>query len=208
MTETQPYRQRLETRMVDIAERLLVTEGLGAVQARRVVQEADCSVGTLYNVFGGLDGLIIAANTRSLRVLGEKLETASRGGRPEAALEHRLMALALAYRDFAYQQNSRWRALFDHRMEAGKSVPDGYRAEQAALLRLIEQCIEGHIADPDARSSAARALFSGVHGIVWLALDDKLGSLGPEETERQIRFIVGAAARGLEAALSAYKETH
>ena len=77
VTETQPYRQRLETRMIDIAERLIASEGLAAVQARRIAQEADCSVGTLYNVFGGLDGLIIAVNTRTLKALGEKLETAA-----------------------------------------------------------------------------------------------------------------------------------
>jgi AcrR family transcriptional regulator len=198
MTESQAYRQRLEGRMADIAERLISTEGLQAVQARRVAQEADCSVGTLYNVFGGLDGLVIAANTRTLKALGEKLETAARGA-TAGPLDARLMALALAYRDFAYEQNRRWRALFDHRMEPGRVVPDSYRAQQEGLLMLIERCIAGHIADPGERASAARALFSGVHGIVWLALDNKLGALGPEETERQVRFIVGAAARGLMA---------
>lgn len=199
MTDSQIYRQRLEARMAEIAERLISAEGLQAVQARRVAQEADCSVGTLYNVFGGLDGLVVAANTRTLKALGEKLETAARGAGAGGTLEDRLMSLALAYRDFAYQQNRRWRALFDHRMEPGRAVPDSYIAEQAALLMLVERCIAGHIADPAERSSAARALFSGVHGIVWLALDNKLGSLGPEETERQVRFIVGAAARGLAA---------
>ena len=203
VNDTQPYRQRLEPRMIDIAERLITTDGLAAVQARRIAQEADCSVGTIYNVFGGLDGLIIAANTRTLKALGEKLETAGRGAHASASLEDRLMALALAYCDFAYQQNKRWRALFDHRMEPGRPVPDSYRAEQAQLLVLVEGCLTGYIADPAERASAARALFSGVHSIVWLALDNKLASLGPDETERQVRFIVGAAARGLAAARDA-----
>lgn len=202
MTDTQPYRARLETRMTDIAERLIAREGLAAVQARRIAQEADCSVGTLYNVFSGLDGLIIAANMRTLKALGDMLDTAVRSA-GRGTLEDRLMALALTYRDFAFRQTSRWRALFDHRMEPGKPVPDTYRSEQAALFRLIEECLQGYIADPAERFSAARALFSGVHGIVWLVLDDKLGSLGPEEAERQVRFIVGAAARGLAATAKA-----
>ncbi len=196
MSDAQPYRQRLEQRMIDIAERVIAADGLGAVQARRIAQEADCSVGTLYNVFGGLDGLIIAANTRTLVALGETLETAARSAQ-RSSLDERLMALALAYRDFAYRQNRRWRALFDHRMETEKAVPDDYRARQADLFVLVEDCLQGYIADPAERFSAARALFSGVHGIVWLALDNKLESLGPEETERQVRFIVNAAARGL-----------
>lgn len=196
VNDSQLYRQRLETRMIDIAERLIASDGLAAVQARRVAQEADCSVGTLYNVFGGLDGLIICASTRTLKALGEALEMAvssvSRG-----SLEDQLMALALAYSGFAHRQTHRWRALFEHRMEPGKPVPDSYRAEQEALLRLVEECLVGYIADTSERFSAARALFSGVHGIVWLALDNKLGALGPAESERQIRFIVGAAARGV-----------
>lgn len=199
MTESQSFRQRHETRMIDIAERLIAGEGLSAVQARRVAQEADCSVGTLYNVFGGLDGLIISANTRTLKLMGETLQTAVRSA-GHGGLEQQLLGLALAYSDFAYRQTNRWRALFEHRMEPGKPVPDNYRDEQAVLLRLVEERLAGHIANEADRFSAARALFSGVHGIVWLALDDKLGALGPEETERQIRFIVGAAARGIAAA--------
>ena len=184
--------------MIDIAERLIAGEGLASVQARRIAQEADCSVGTLYNVFGGLDGLIISASTRTLKALGETLETAVRGA-VSGSLEDQLMALALAYSGFAHRQTHRWRALFEHRMEPGKPVPDGYRAEQEALLKLVEECLAGYIAAPVERFSAARALFSGVHGIVWLALDNKLGALGPAECERQIRFIVGAAARGVMA---------
>lgn len=198
VADTQPYRQRLELRMIEIAERLVASEGLAAVQARRVAHEADCSVGTLYNVFGGLDGLVIAANVRTLIALGDKLQTAERGAR-SGSLQERLVALAIAYRDFAIEQHKRWRALFDHRMEPGEPVPEAYVAEQAGLFRLVEECLTDHIADAGERFTAARALFSAVHGIVWLALDHKASplALGPEETERQIRFIVGGAARGL-----------
>ena len=184
--------------MIDIAERLIANEGLSAVQARRVAQEADCSVGTLYNVFGGLDGLLLAANARTMKALGEKLETAGRGAHG-GSLEGKLLALALAYRDFAFQQSNRWRALFEYRMEADKPAPESVRAQQTELFGLVEQCLVDAIEDADTRFSAARALFSSVHGIVWLLFVNNLGSLGPEEAERQVRFIVGAAARGVEA---------
>jgi len=185
--------------MTDIAERIIAGEGLAAVQARRIAQEADCSVGTIYNVFGGLDGLIIAVNRRSLAALGSKLGTAARSTSTGTAQE-RLLALALAYRDFAFEQKTRWRALFEHRMEQGTAVPATYREEQAALLMLIETSLTQAVADPAERATAARALFSAVHGIVALALDNKLGAQGSEETEQQIRFLVGAVARGLDGA--------
>lgn len=204
MTEPLPYRQRLEARMTDIAERLVVAEGLTGVQARRVAQEADCSVGTLYNVFGGLDGLVIAVNARTIDALGEALDASSRAA-ADGNLEQRLTALALAYRDFAIRQKNRWRALFEHRMEAGKAVPDDYRKKQEALFTLVEGCLAEHMHSPADRVTAARALFSAVHGILWLALDNKLGGLGPEETERQVRFIVTAVARGILGASRAQK---
>mgnify|MGYP000941590172 CR=1 FL=1 len=71
MADDLPYRDRLRARMVDIAERILAGEGLSALQARRVTQEAECSIGTLYNIFEGLDGLIVAANERTLEALVE-----------------------------------------------------------------------------------------------------------------------------------------
>ncbi len=197
--EAQPYRQRLEARMTDIAERIIASEGLPAVQARRIAQEADCSVGTLYNVFGGLDGLIIAVNRRSLAALGAMLGTAARGAGTASARD-RLLALALAYRDFAFGQKTRWRALFEHRMEQGVAVPATYRDEQSALFALIEQALTHAVPEPEERATAARALFAAVHGIITLALDNKLGAEDAEETERQIRFLVGTAARGMEAA--------
>lgn len=196
MDTQQPYRQRLAARMIDIAERVIALEGIAGMQARRVAQEADCSIGTLYNVFGDLDGLAVAVNMRTLEALGDKLQTAARGAEG-GTLESRLMALALAYRDFAYQQGPRWRALFEHRMEAGKPVPDSYREAQSHLFALIEAALGAVIAAADERIRAARALFSAVHGIVALALDNKLGGQDADETERQVRFIVSAVTRGL-----------
>ena len=62
---------------------------------------------------------------------------------------------------------------------------------------MIEAPLVAIIAEPTARSSAARSLFAAVHGIVALALDRKLGPFDAAETERQVRFIVGLMARGL-----------
>ena len=48
----------LRVEALKIAEEIVVGEGLAALTARRVAGETGCSVGTLYNVFGQLDGLI------------------------------------------------------------------------------------------------------------------------------------------------------
>jgi AcrR family transcriptional regulator len=198
MTEV-PYRQRMHATVLDISARVVASEGLAALQARRIAQEAGCAVGTLYNVFGGLDDLIIATNARTLDHLGRVL-IASDAGLVDRSTKSRLLALALAYLAFAKDNSHAWRAVFEHHLAAGADVPEWYRDRQAALFGIVESVLGDAIIDPRQRTSAARALFSAVHGIVALSLDQKLGDFDAAEAERQVRFIVGASADGLEAA--------
>lgn len=191
-----PYRTRLKVRMLQIAERLLETEGLAGLQARRVAVEADCSVGTIYNIFEGLDGLVLAANAQTLRAFGRAAEAATRRTEDQD-VEAQLLALALAYLDFAVTHRMRLRAVFDHHMAGGADVPAPYLADQARLFALIEKPLARSIPDAATRSLMARAMFSAVHGVVIMALDRKLSAFDAIETERQVRFIVEAMARGL-----------
>lgn len=192
----QPYRERLKRDILAMAERVVTAEGLPGLQVRRVAQDAGCSVGTVYNVFGDLDGLIIAVNETTLAKLAEPLSRAfeAHTGQPTPV---RLTGLALAYMHFAFDNQLRWRAVFEHRPAATRDVPLHYRANQARLLALIEKTIASEIPGEHSRSHAARALFAAVHGIVALALDNKISPFDAARVESEIRFIVRAAARGL-----------
>lgn len=193
-----PYRSKMHDSMVAIASRIMTTEGLAAVQARRVSQEAGCAVGTLYNVFGGLDFLIIEANAATLDRLGESLAAAdAKAQASQAAFGDRLLALALQYLRFANDNSNAWHALFEHHMTPGTEVPAWYRERQNGLFALIEAILTDVIADTTDRSSAARALFSAVHGIVAISLDQKLGNFDLAEAERQVQFVVKSIADGL-----------
>ncbi len=193
-----PYRTKMRDSMVMIASRIVNEEGLAAVQARRISQEAGCAVGTLYNVFGGLDYLIIEANAATLATLGEALAKAdAASGNPAAPLAQRLLALANAYLRFANDNSKAWRAVFEHHMTPGTEVPAWYRERQGGLFALIESLLKDVVADPAARGSAARALFSAVHGIVAISLDQKLGDFDLAEAERQVQFVVKSVANGL-----------
>lgn len=185
----EPYRERLRATLLHVTETVIGEEGLAAVQARRIAQAAGCSVGTLYNIFGDIDGLILTANQRTLQDLGRTLTAvAQRAARGDA--KTRLMALAGAYLDFANANRRRWRAVFEHRLPDDKPVPESYVDDRRRLLALIETQLDRIIEEPGARSDAATALFSAVHGIVLLSLDAKLGPFDPAQCERQIRFVV------------------
>jgi AcrR family transcriptional regulator len=196
----QTYRDEMRAKMLGIAKRVVAEEGLGALQARRVADEAGCAVGTIYNVFKNLDNLIIDTNSSTLSDLGVSLVKVAKQGvnsKGSAAVSERLEALGLAYLDFAVEQNRSWRAVFDHHMAPGNPVPDWYRQKQAQLFELVEQVLGDVIKDETGRSRAARALFSAVHGVVMLSLSGTLGSTDRAEAEAQVRFIVRAVADGV-----------
>lgn len=191
------FRDRLRERLLATAEGIVTEEGLAGLQARRIAQDADCSIGTIYNIFGDIDGLILETNARTLDELGRLLGAAAR--RSEGRdLEAWLTTLALAYLDYATANQRRWRAVFEHHLPETKEFPQEHRENRRRMLALIEAQLEASINEPDARSVAANALFSSVHGIVLLSLDGKLLPFDPAKSERQIRFLISRAVLGIE----------
>lgn len=198
--ETDPdFREKTRAKLLAAVEATIAKAGLAEVQARKVADDAGCSVGTLYNIYGDIDGLILAANTRTLADLGATLRVAQRRAQGRD-IESRLMALAVAYLDFATVNQKRWRAVFEQRLRDDYPVPASYIDDRRGLLALIEAEIAAAIPNEEAaaRDDAARALFSATHGNVLLALDAKLGPFEPDRCERQIRFLVHHVVAGLE----------
>lgn len=192
------YRDRLKANTLMVARNIVTSEGLAALQARRIAQDAGCSVGTIYNLYDGLDDLIIRVNAATLDDLGNRLHEVGKE-LSDSGLEARLIGLALAYLAFAVDSQAAWRAVFEHQMVKDRTVPEWYREKQAGLFAIVEEILPTNVTGENGRQLAARALFSAVHGIVALALDQKLGHFDRAAAEAQIRFIVGAAARGLQA---------
>lgn len=190
------YRDKLKSRLIEVAEGVIAQSGLAAVQARAIAEAAGCSVGTLYNVFGDIDGLILEVSHRTLRDIGEVLTAAAERSAGEP-LEARLLALAGAYLDFATLNRRRWRAIFDHQAPEDRPVPEGFAEDRGRLLALLDAQLSASLPEVQTRSDAAHALFASVHGIVLLALDAKLTPFDPARCERQIRFVVGHVVRGI-----------
>ena len=124
------YRNKLKANTLLVAKRIVENEGLSALQARRIAQEAGCSVGTIYNLYDGLDDLIIRVNAGTLQDLGAKLAAQQTTGEN---LAEDLTVLALAYLSFALDSQTSWRAVFEHQLSKDKTVPDWYRERQAEL---------------------------------------------------------------------------
>ena len=67
-------REELEDMCINAARWIVQANGLGKLTARGVAEEIGYSVGTLYNLFDGQDGLILRMNGRTLDGLSERIE--------------------------------------------------------------------------------------------------------------------------------------
>jgi AcrR family transcriptional regulator len=200
-------RQTLRDGLIAAAEQAITADGLTGLRARDLAKQVGCALGAIYNVFADLDELILAVNARTLASLEQDLAAARPdGGDP---VRH-LVALALAYMDFAAAHMLRWRAVFDHRLPRGRTVPDWFVSEQARLFDFVAAPLRElrPDTDPEERALLARSLFSAVHGVVVLGLEEKLQAMPLDVLRRQVVTVVTAVARGLrEGAFSAEVDT-
>jgi AcrR family transcriptional regulator len=189
-------RDELKEDFIRYAEELTDAAGFQAVQARSIAERAGCSVGTIYNSFENIDGLLLAMNARTLTSLGESLK-ATLAANAGATLTNKMWVLASGYLDFAVAHTKRWKAVFEHNMSDRHAVPVWYRQSQAPLFDILAAVLPADLSDHQ-RETAARMLFSAAHGVVALALDEKLSDqFDRAATEEQLRMLVQLISRGL-----------
>ena len=110
-------------------------KGLGGLKTRELAQEIGVANGGVYNLVEDVDELILRVGSRTLARLDASLSLAEIGG--AAAPREMLVRIAVAYCDFAAENLELWRALFEHRMQPGKPVPEWAITEQMELFRHI-----------------------------------------------------------------------
>jgi AcrR family transcriptional regulator len=190
----------LREQLIDAAECTIAEKGLTALKARDLAREVGCAVGTIYNVFEHLDELVLCVGLRTLAMLEAVLGAAPPlGGRhsSETAADD-LVRLALAYLEFAAKHTVRWRALFEHRMSEARPLPEWFVEQQHRLFAQLERPLEALLPelDRDLRRTLARTVFSAVHGIVALGLEEKLVSLSLPDLAGQLAATVRSIATG------------
>jgi AcrR family transcriptional regulator len=207
---TEDRRADLRERLVDCAERRIAAEGLSGLRAREIAKEIGCAVGAIYNLVADLDELVLLVGQRTNRDLGAAIDAAAvvaaaaqaeptTSAEIETANDALLVAWAWAYFRYARDNRPRWRALFEFRMPPGAPLPDWFEQDQADLFARLE----GRLAplmpglDVKPRRRRARALFSAVHGIVTLGLEDKFTAMPADTIEEELEVFVRAYLRGL-----------
>ena len=188
--KTAARRAELRSRLIDIAEQTIASEGLGALRARDLAQAADCATGAIYNVFDDLGELTLQVNARTFRRLGSAV-AAELAEAPVDPTEQ-LIVMAQAYHHFAAANHNSWRALFDLPRPPGEAAPDWYLEEMGHLFAYISSplsVLRPGMAAQDTHD-LTRALFSAVHGIVLLGLDDASAGVRRDDIDRMIALVL------------------
>jgi AcrR family transcriptional regulator len=194
-------KDRQRAALVDAAERAIAAQGLAGLKARDLAREIGVALGAIYNLVADLDELCLRVASRTLARLDAALAAAGDGAplADHQAASTRLVAIALAYRGFASDNLHLWRALFEHRMAADKPLPAWAETDQMNLFRHILEPLDTLMAqaDSDERLRMAQTLFSAVHGIVLLGLEEKFVGVPPALLDAQIERFVRAICAGL-----------
>lgn len=189
----------LREKLIDLAEARIEAEGLAALRARDLAREAGCAVGAIYTHFDDLHALTLEVNGRTFvrlgAVVGAAVEEAA-GQEPN----DRLIAMSHAYLGFAAEHPKLWRALFDVEMRSDGPVPDWYAAAMARLFRFISEPLAEIFPHYEARDLdlMTRTLFSSVHGVVLLGLENRISGVPGEQLRTMIRLLLEQVGEKVE----------
>jgi AcrR family transcriptional regulator len=170
-------RAELQAMIVDEGHRQIGEVGFARFSAREVAKAIGYSIGTIYNVFGSYDQLILAINGRTLDLWRADLET-----HLEDRRQDRLRAAIDAYFDFALSHRNAWTALYDFRLPPGEAMPEEYQRKVTAITDVVVREIAAEL--PEAHRhhapALARSLLATVHGHCYFALNGTFALLGEE----------------------------
>lgn len=199
MSKALERRAKLREALIEAAERGIATKGLAGLKTRDLAEEIGIAIGGIYNLVEDVDELILRVGSRTLARLDASLSLAEISG--PAAPRETLVRIAVAYCDFASENLELWRALFEHRMQPSKVVPEWAIAEQMDLFRHIHKPLAALFSQrsPAQLGVTARSLFSAVHGMAALGLEQKLLAVPLDALRTEIATLMRAMIDGLTA---------
>ena len=173
--QTEKNRKSVFDKALIVAKDIALAEGQSGLTARRIAKATGCSVGTLYNVFGNLDTLILYLNGSTLDHLNEVLSQAPSSKDPEIAVR----TLTERYMQFTTENANLWYVLFEHVWPRNYVMPPWYPERIHSLLAILTGAMAPLFpkgSEPE-RLQAAAVLWSSLHGIHSLAVfrQDGLG---------------------------------
>ena len=168
-------RADLERMILLEGHRQMAEVGFARFSAREVAKRIGYSIGTIYNVFGTHDRLILAINTRTFGLWAAHLRD-----RLQAAQPDRIRVLVEGYFSFARDNPNLWMAIYDHRLPLDAVMPEEFETQRSELTDIVTAEVAAALPEP-LRASAprlARSLIATVHGHCTFAFNGTFALMG------------------------------
>ncbi|WP_407177277.1 TetR/AcrR family transcriptional regulator [Bradyrhizobium sp. STM 3562] len=180
--------------MLETARAIIAAKGLRSLKVRDVAEAADCSIGSVYNEFGDFDGLILTVNRETVEALAARLNAV-----PKDDPIRQLHGLAETYLAFFTEHANLLRSLYEHRMEDDRPFPEDILLMVMRAFALMHDPLVRLMPGRDGADIAlqARMMFSAVHGIISLGLEERMVAVPPDKLREQVAQFVDTYLAGL-----------
>ena len=201
MSKVTERKAKLHADLLMRAQNLIAERGVDQLRARDLAQDVGCSVGAIYNVVKDIDSLVLQVSGETLFQIDNVMAESQKRSHGKSATVA-LVDLSDTYFDFVVENTNLWRALFEHALPANIELPDWIVERQVALLSHIKEPLASLMpnASDEELLSTARLLFSAVHGVVNLAVDQRTTGLPLGEVKDRLEFLVGMFVAGVQRA--------
>ncbi|MCD1225684.1 TetR/AcrR family transcriptional regulator [Vibrio cholerae] len=164
-------REELVALTLDRVKQFLDTHSYHELSLRKVATMIGYVPSTLVNVFGNYNLLLLHVVAQTLDELAQEAQQAVKSTTyPKDALYQ----LAYCYHNFAKKNPYRWQLIFEHNMN-GEMLPEWQAQRINNMTRMLEDLLKviAPLRSEQEVLQASRVLWSGVHGITILSVDDK-----------------------------------
>ncbi|MCA3951575.1 TetR/AcrR family transcriptional regulator [Vibrio vulnificus] len=170
-------REELIALTLETVKEFLAEHSYHELSLRKLANMIGYVPSTLVNVFGSYNLLLLHAVAQTLDELSlEAMKVVQDSNDKKQALAE----LAYCYHDFALLHPHRWRLIFEHNMN-GAELPEWQAKRIDNMTGMLEALLQqlAPSRTPTEVLQASRVLWSGVHGITLLSVDDKFFSSEP-----------------------------
>lgn len=181
-------REELITLTLDSVKNFLSDHSYHELSLRKIANMIGYVPSTLVNVFGNYNLLLLHVVAQTLDELASEAKSVVCEC-PDS--QQALYELAYCYHDFAQKNPNRWQLIFEHKMN-GEELPK-WQSERIDNMTCMLESLLALIAPHRSKSEvlqASRVLWSGVHGITLLSVDDKFFAHEPIDGKQLIQNLL------------------
>ncbi len=174
--------------ILNVAGALAEKDGLRGVAMRAIAAQLGVAPGTIYNVVGDIDEIVLLVNAQTLRRLQSALQTAIDTQR--APLDN-AYAVADAYVVFVLENSKTWSMLLEHSLAPGAAAPSWFLDELERTIGIVDAALQPMLPDPADRRRSVATLWASLQGLASLAAAEKLSAVYADDPRDLARLLIG-----------------